>query len=81
MISEHAKVNFETLKRAIANDDAALMQCIDTVTGESCTIICACNRGEPGSNEEFQFVPLAMALGNYNPYERFQPPMDEEESA
>ena len=78
MIPEGTKNNFETLRRAFIHGDAALMECKDTETDETVYVICACNRGEEGSDEEFQFVPLALSLGDYNPYERFVPPMDEE---
>lgn len=61
--------NFETLKRAIADGRVALMEVIDSKTGETVDAICALNR----EGSETGFVPLAVILRE-NPYERLRPP-------
>ena len=40
-IPEHARVNFNTLLRAAACGDLALVECADAVTGEPRYVICA----------------------------------------
>lgn len=60
---------FDTLKRAIKNGDAALMDCRDRRTGESVAVVCAVNR----SDGECEMAPLAR-LFNGNPYDELDPP-------
>ena len=62
--------NFETLQRAFAEDDAALMECELAATGEVVPVICAAHRLPNG---EIEFVPFGM-LFNDNPYELLNPP-------
>lgn len=63
------KSNFETLKRAFASGDVALMECQLKATGESVAVICAT---QPDSLE-INFIPFAMFF-NGNPYELLNPP-------
>ena len=63
------KANFDTLRRAFLNDDAALMECQLAATGEPVAVVCAANRQDDGSVE---FAPFAM-LFNDNPYEIAEP--------
>lgn len=61
------KANFETLRRAVMNGDAALVRC--TMKGKPVAVVCAVNR--PG--DEFEMAPIAM-LFTGNPYEILIPP-------
>jgi hypothetical protein len=45
-IPEYARVNFNTLLRAAACGDLALVECADAMTGEPRYVICAIARGE-----------------------------------
>ena len=45
-IPDHARANFQTLLRAAADGNLALMECIDAVTGEPRYVICAVGRDE-----------------------------------
>ena len=65
--------NFDTLKRGAANDDLALMSCIERATQKPAVLVC-CVAVE--MNGEYTFTPMARMLDG-NPYEDFQPPMDE----
>jgi hypothetical protein len=65
--------NFDTLRQAFANGDAALMECQLASTGEEVAVICAANRLPDGGVE---FVPFGMFF-NGNPYEMVNPPNPE----
>lgn len=68
-LTEGMKANFETLKRAAAAGDLALVDCFDKATGESVGCLCAINR----DNDEYEMVPFAIMP--YQPlYERLLPP-------
>ncbi len=64
------KANFETLRQAFQNGDAALMECQLATTGEEVAVVCAATRQPDG---EVEFAPFAM-LFNGNPYEMLNPP-------
>ena len=64
------KQNFDTIRRAFAAGDVALMECRLRATGEAVAVVCAANRHEDGSVE---FVPMAMMFQD-NPYEMLDPP-------
>lgn len=64
------RANFDTLAKAFANDDVALMECELAATGETVAVLCAANRLETG---EVEFAPFAMFF-NDNPYEVLNPP-------
>lgn len=70
------KANFETLKRAFANGDIALMEVQLAATGEIVAAIVATlpkyNRLMPDL-EELVFVPFAVML-NGDPYQLLNPP-------
>lgn len=69
-LSEYQRKNFETLQRAFANDDVALMECRVRETGEIVPVVCAVGRDEEGN---YLLTPLAeMPISD--PYERYQPP-------
>lgn len=69
LLSGH-RANFETLQRAFAKGNAALMECKLAATGEAVAVVCAVNRQDNG---DFQFVPFAMFF-NGNPYQVVNPP-------
>ncbi len=66
------KRNFETLRRAVVQGDAALLECQVAATGEVVAVVCAANRLPDG----FEFVPIATMIAG-NPYEILNPPNPE----
>lgn len=68
-IAKGYKANFETMKRAFAAGDVALMDCTDIVTGKPVIVVCATQREEGG---DITFVPLAKMFDG-NPYEEVLP--------
>jgi len=68
-IPDHARANFETLLRAAADGNLALMECIDAATGIPRYVICAVGR----DGEDFVFTPYGH-LAEGNPYEAYVPP-------
>ena len=64
------RMNFDALRQAFANGDAALMECQLATTGEPVAVVCAANRQEDGGVE---YAPFAM-LFDGNPYELLNPP-------
>ena len=64
------KANFETLLRAAAAGDLALLDCHSVASGAEMPVICAANRSPDGGVE---FVPLATLFQD-NPYETVSPP-------
>lgn len=72
MLSEADKRNFETIVRAIKNDDVALMECTLNATGEAVPVICACFIDE---EENVNMVPFAQLFSG-NPYEILEPPAE-----
>lgn len=66
------KGNFETLRKAFANGDVALMECTLNATGEKVAVICAVHT-ESG---EYVFTPMAQFF-NGNPYDLLSPPTKE----
>ena len=57
-IPDSHKVDFETLKKAFANDDVALLSCTDKATGEQMSALCALNFS--AEKKEVEFVPFAF---------------------
>ena len=68
-IPDHARANFETLQRAAADGNLALMECVDAATGTPRYVICAAGR----DGEDFVFTPFGH-LAEGNPYEAYVPP-------
>jgi hypothetical protein len=64
------KQNFNTLRRAFLDGQAALMECQLAATGETVAVICAAN-GLPDGGVDF--VPFAMMFQD-NPYTTVNPP-------
>ena len=63
------RMQFETLRKAFAAGDVALLECQDVATGKPVAVIVALNR----DGEKIAFVPFAR-LFNGNPYEELNPP-------
>ncbi len=68
-IPDHARANFQTLLRAAADGNLALLECADAETGAVRYVICAAGR-DAG---EFLFTPFGH-LADGNPYEAYRPP-------
>lgn len=68
-IPDHARANFQTLLRAAADGNLALLECADAETGAVRYVICAV--GQDGG--EFLFTPFGH-LADGNPYEAYRPP-------
>ena len=68
-IPDHARANFETLLRAAADGNLALIECVDAATGTPRYVIFAVGR----DGEDFVFTPFGH-LAEGNPYEAYVPP-------
>ncbi|MBY5637876.1 hypothetical protein HFO39_24460 [Rhizobium leguminosarum] len=66
---DHASTNFDTLLRAAADGNLALMECLDAVTREPRYVLCAIGR----TDGEYVFAPFGH-LANGNPYDAYLPP-------
>ena len=72
-IADGHKMQFETLQRAFANGDIALMECRRKDTQEVVPVVCAVNITGRGKKREYEFIPFAQ-LFNDSPYELLEPP-------
>ncbi len=68
-IPDYARANFQTLLRAAADGNLALLECTDAATGAPRYVVCAVGR----NGEDFLFTPFGH-LAESNPYEAYQPP-------
>jgi hypothetical protein len=68
-IPDYACANFQTLLRAAADGNLALMECTDATTGETRYVICAVGR----DGVDFTFTPFGH-LADGNPYDAYLPP-------
>lgn len=68
-IPDYARANFNTLLRAAAAGDLALMECADATTGEARYVLCAVGR----DGGDYQFTPFGH-LAPGNPYDAYVPP-------
>lgn len=71
-IPDHARANFQTLLRAAAGGNLALLECTDAATGAPRYVVCAVGR----DGEEFLFTPFGH-LAEGNPYDAYVPPEPE----
>ena len=62
--------NFETIKRAFANGDVALVECFDRVTKKPVYTICAVDTCE----QDHRFIVPFAKMFDGNPYEELDPP-------
>lgn len=68
-IPDHARANFDTLLRAAADGNLALVECTDAVTGEPRYVLCAVAYINGG----YMMTPFGH-LAEGNPYEAYVPP-------
>jgi hypothetical protein len=68
-IPEYARANFNTLLRAAAAGDLALVECADAVTGEPRYVLCAVGRDDG----DYVMTPFGH-LASGNPFEAYLPP-------
>ena len=67
--THHARTNFETLLRAAADGNLALMECVDAATGAPRYVICAVGRNDG----DFVFTPFGH-LAEGHPFEAYLRP-------
>ena len=70
-IPNHARTNFQTLLRAAADGNLALMECMDSMTCEPRYVICAVGR----DGTDFLFTPFGH-LADGNPFDAYLPPSE-----
>ncbi len=70
-IPDHARANFQTLLRAAADSNLALMECIDAVTCKPRYVICVVGR----DGRDFLFTPFGH-LADGNPFDAYLPPSE-----
>ena len=70
-IPDHARANFNTLLRAAADGNLALMECFDATSDEPRYAICAVGRDDT----DYVFTPFGH-LADGNPYDAYLPPSD-----
>ena len=70
-IKKGYRTNFETLRKAIKNNDAALVECTDATTGATVIALCAVSV-DPETNEHI-IAPFTKMFDG-NPYDELLPP-------
>ena len=71
-INESYRANFETLRQAVLNQDACLLEARRKADGQKVALVCAVN-DDPGNPEyQYQMVPLAVMVEG-DPYKDFEP--------
>jgi hypothetical protein len=68
-IPDHARANFQTLLRAAADGNLALMECTDAATGDTRYVICAVGR----DGTDHLFTPFGHLVDG-DPYDAYVPP-------
>ena len=68
-IAEYARANFNTLLRAAAWGDLALLECADAGTGEPRYVLCAVAQ----DGADYAITPFGH-LAPGNPYQAYKPP-------
>ena len=68
-IPDYAPTNFNTLLRAAASGDLALLECTDAATGEPRYVLCAMGR----DSGDYVMTPFGH-LAPGNPYDAYLPP-------
>jgi hypothetical protein len=68
-IPDHARSNLQTLLRAAADGNLALMECADAATGQSRYVVCAV----AWDGTDYVFTPFGH-LADGNPYDAYLPP-------
>jgi hypothetical protein len=70
IVTQH-EANFNTLKKAFANNQVCLMDCVENATGEHVAVICSVYIDEEG---QYNMTPFTKFF-NGNPYDMLTPPM------
>jgi Family of unknown function (DUF6117) len=70
-IPDHARANFQTLLRAAADGNLAVLECTDAANGEPSYVICAVGR----DGTDFLFTPFGH-LADGNPFDAYLPPSE-----
>ena len=70
-LQPYQKANFETLRLAFDNHDAAILECRERSTGATRAVVVAVEYHK--KTQEFQFVPFAVLIEG-DPYAAFDPP-------
>lgn len=68
-IPDHARTNFDTLRRAASDGNLALMECLDASTREPRYVLCAVGR----NGGDYVFTPFGH-LADGDPYGAYLPP-------
>jgi hypothetical protein len=68
-IPDYARANFNTLLRAAAAGDLALVECTDAVTGDPRYVLCTVGRDD----DDYVMTPFGH-LAPGNPFEAYLPP-------
>jgi hypothetical protein len=68
-IPDYARTNFNTLLRAAASGDLALLECTDAATGDPRYVLCAVGR----DSGDYVMTPFGH-LAPGNPYDAYLPP-------
>ncbi|HEX2918872.1 MAG TPA: DUF6117 family protein [Edaphobacter sp.] len=68
-IAEGYKHNFNELRRAVSNGDAALLETTEKATGKPAIVVVAVTF----DGKEYQMVPMARMF-DANPYDELDPP-------
>ena len=71
-LTESAIANFNTMLKAAGDDNLALLECYDAVTGEVVPTVCAVSYDR--KTKEYIFTPFAK-LFTGNPYDEVNPPV------
>ena len=69
-LTQPQRANFETLRRAVGNEDIALVSAIRKVDGKSVALVCAMQHNDDGTLTP---IPLAVMVEG-NPFEDFEDP-------
>lgn len=69
-IPPHHSQWFDVLQQACRNGNLALLSCLDKVTGEPRSVICAVNF----DGHEYQMTPLGHMATTDNPFDAYIPP-------
>ncbi|NML91222.1 MULTISPECIES: DUF6117 family protein [unclassified Sphingobium] len=69
-IPDYLRGNFNTLLRAAADGNLALMECKDAATGEPRYVLCAVGR----KGGDYIMTPFGH-LAEGNPYDAYMPPL------
>jgi hypothetical protein len=70
-IPDPVRANFQTLLRAAADDNLALVECSDPTTGEPRYVICAIQL----EDDSYLMTPFGHLVSDQNPFDAYLPPV------